>query len=162
MSTLTRRDRILQKTNMKTYLQVLSTLTRKPVHADTLNCLEEALLMSQKSRQVLSSPVMVYEGEFSELHSDQFIKYVQKLQISKPNPIIVWTEQTIYCGALSIPSIDAILEFDFEEIFNTESLITFITNDPRNSLLLDFELSRDNKKLMKIEVQGPNWSSISY
>jgi hypothetical protein len=162
MSTLTIRDRILQKTNMKSYLQVLSTLTCKFVHADALNDLEEAIAIRQKIRQVLTSPAIVHEGEFSDLHSDRFIKFVQKLQISRPTPIMVWTVQTIYCGALSIPSIDLILDFNFEEIFNTESLITFITNDPRNSLLLDFELSRNNEKLMKIEVQGPSWGSIAY
>lgn len=162
MFTLTRQDLIRQKVNMKGYLSQLGTLVGRAISADELSSLEKAFAMRQEIQKSLSKPTRKFETVFADLNAEKFAKFVKLLKDLNSSKVYVWTRHTIDCGALALPSIESILQFDFSVIFEREGLVYFRTEDLKDMLSLDFDLSPEGVKKMIIETQGDNWTNAAY
>lgn len=162
MAALTRQDLIWQKSNMKSYLELLSTLTGRSIAEKDLCSLEDVIAMRERSLASLPQPTASFDAAFVDLSSDRFAQFICRLKAANTAPVFVWTVQTIYCGALFLPSIDAVLELDFEAISQGEGVISFSTDQPKDRLLLDFDEIQSGQKMIAIETQGPNWLNVAY
>lgn len=87
--------------------------------------------------------------------------FLQRLRDANPSPVYIWTEHTIDCGALLVPSISAI-KFDFDFKINKNGVFTFETSNFKDSLLLDFFTTPEGEQVMEVETKGLNWAQIPY
>lgn len=161
MSTPASSERIRQKLNLKRYLNELTSIIRRPVHADELGSLEQATSIREAGQKfgVLASESCVVP--FSARCSERFKGFVQRLHDANPTSVYVWTPRTIVCGALLVSSLD-VVKFDFDFAVNEEGILVFHSSDLKDRLLLDFADSATGEKIMKIETQGANWGKVAY
>lgn len=161
MSISSSSEKLRQKLNLKRYLDELTVLIGRPVHADELGSLEQAATMREASQKFGAGSLQVCEILFSERCSEQFKGFVQRLHDANPSSVYIWTPRTLVCGALVVPSLAAI-KFDFDFAINEDGILAFSTSDLEDSLLLDFSISPTGNQIMKIETQGPNWARVVY
>lgn len=143
------------------YLAELSTLTGRIVQADELCSPAQAAAMRIEKQKFLSHPATSCEIGFSDKNSERFGIFLQRLRDANPSPVYIWTEHTIDCGALLVPSLDAI-RFDFDFKINKNGVLTFETSDLEDKLLLDFFTTPEGKQVVEVETKGINWTQIAY
>lgn len=153
--------KLRQKLNLKRYLAELSTLTGGSVQVDELVSLEHTATLRQAQQKFEALPTSPSEIPFSERGSERFKEFVRRLHDANPSPVYVWTQRTIDCGALLIPSLMAI-RWDFDFTVNEEGMLAFVTSDIADSLLLDFSELQKGEQRMKLETQGANWEGVTY
>ena len=153
--------RLRQKLHLKQYLAELSVLTGHPVSADELGSIEQAAAMRLAAQGEGSQYSVRLEIKFADISSVRFSKFLQRLSDANPSNIYVWTPRTIDCGALLVPSLDAI-KFDFDFTINDEGILAFTTRDLRDCLLLDFSIATTGGQVMTVETRGANWSKTVY
>lgn len=154
-------DKLQQKLNMKRYLEELGSLTGRVVQPDELCSLEQVVVMRQTAKELAAQHAVVFEIPFSDKGSSRFKTFIQKLKDANSSPVYLWTPRTMNCGALLVPSIGEI-KFDFDFAINDEGILSFTTNDFRDSLLLDFTNTPMGEHFMKVETQGEHWAKVSY
>jgi hypothetical protein len=157
-----RQNLILKKLNMRTYLELLSALTGRVVVENELCSFEEVQVLHQKKIAASPQQATIHKTAFSDLCSTRFSEFIEKLRHKNPTPVFIWTDQTIHCGALTLNSINRIIDLNFTTLFDGEGVITFVTPDRVDSLLFDFELSPDGEKILEIETRGSNWFGVTY
>lgn len=153
--------RLRQKLNLKRYLAELSALTGGSVQADELVSLEQTASLREAQQKFGALPTSSSEIPFSERGSERFKEFVRRLHDTNPSSVYVWTQRTIDCGALLIPSLMAI-RWDFDFAVNEEGMLAFVTSDMADSLLLDFSELHNGEQRMKVETQGANWEGVAY
>lgn len=153
--------KLRQKLNLKRYLAELSALTGGSVQDDELVSLEQTAALREAQQKFGALPMSFSEISFSERGSERFREFVRRLHDANPSPVYVWTQRTIDCGALLIPSLMAI-RWDFDFAVNEEGMLAFVTSDMADSLLLDFSELHDGEQRMKVETQGANWEGVAY
>lgn len=161
MSISSSSEKLRQKLNLKRYLDELTALIGRPVHADELGSLEQAATMREASQKFGAQIPQTYEILFSERCSERFKGFVQRLSDSNPSSIYVWTPRTIVCGALLVPSL-AEIKFDFDFTINEDGIFSFSTSDMKDCLLLDFSVLPVGDQIMKVETRGANWARVVY
>lgn len=161
MSSLSLSEKLRQKLHLKSYLEELGALTDRPVQADELGSLEQSFAMRMAAQRLDAQSSSRYEIGFSDRSSERFKKFLQSLMDANPSSVVVWTPRTIDCGALTVPSLQAI-RFDFDFAINDEGILAFTTSDRGDSLLLDFSSTPAGEQVMTIETQGRNWASVVY
>lgn len=154
-------DRLRQKLHLKRYLEELGALTGRSVQADELGSVEQAAAMRMAAQRADAQSSARCEIRFSDRSSERFRKFLQSLTDANPSPVYVWTPRTIDCGALLVPSLDAI-KFDFDFAINDEGILAFTTSDLGDSLLLDFSSTPTGGQVMTVETQGPSWARAVY
>lgn len=154
-------EKLRQKLNLKRYLEELTALIGRPVPADELGSLEQVVMLREAAQEMGTQPTQACEILFSERCSERFKKFLQRLKNANSLPVYVWTEHTIDCGALLVPSID-VIKFDFDFTINDEGILAFTTSDLGDSMLLDFSSKPAGEQVMKIETQGANWGRVIY
>lgn len=161
MSTPSSSEKLRQKLNLKRYLDELAALIGRPVHADELGSLEQTASMREAAQKFRAQAAQVCEIPFSERRSARFKGFVHRLQDANPSSVYVWTPRTISCGTFLVASL-AVVRFDFDFAVNDEGILTFLTGDLEDSLLLDFSTSPMGEQVMKVETQGANWARVVY
>lgn len=161
MSTPSSSEKLRRNLYLKNYLKELGALTGRTVQADELGSLEQAASIRTEAQKFINQPPTVCEIRFSDRCSERFKEFLQRLKDANSLPVYVWTEHTIDCGALLVPSIDTI-KFDFDFAINDEGILAFITRDLGDSLLLDFSSTPMDEQVMKIETRGANWGTVIY
>ncbi len=161
MSSPSLSDQLRQKLHLKMYLEELGTLTGRSVQVEELGGLELAAAMRMIAQRFDALPSAQCEIRFSDRNSERFNKFLQSLVTTNPSSVYVWTPRTRDCGALLVPSLDAI-KFDFDFAINDEGILAFTTSDFCDSLLLDFSSTPTGEQTLKIETQGPNWARAVY
>jgi hypothetical protein len=154
-------ENLRQKLNMKKYLNELAALVGRSVHADELGRPAEAAEIREASQKFIAQDAQAFEILFSERRSDRFKEFVLRLHDANPSSVYIWMPHTIVCGALLVPSLISV-KFDFEFAINDDGILTFLTSDSEDRLLLDFSSSPVEDQLMKVETQGPNWTRVIY
>lgn len=150
-----------QKLHLKRYLEELGALIGRVVKAEELGSLEEVAAMRQAAQRFIGQPTAKYEINFSDRRSERFKKFLKNLTVANRLAIYVWTPHTIDCGALLVDSLDAI-SFDFEFAINDDGVLSFMTSDLRDRLLVDFSSTSTGEQVMRIEIQGANWTKVVY
>lgn len=161
MSTLSLSEKLRQKLNLKRYLDELTALIGRPVHADELGSLEQAASMREAAQKFRAQAAQVCEIPFSERCSARFKGFVHRLQEANPSSVYIWTPRTINCGTLIVASLP-VVRFDFDFEINDEGILTFLTGDLEDSLLLDFSVSPIGEQVMRVETQGANWARVLF
>lgn len=150
-----------RKLNLTPYLAELAALTGRPVEIDELGSPEQAATMRQAGRSLVAQSAASVEIPFGDRVSEQFHAFIQRLHAANPSSISIWTPRTIDCGTLVVPSLAAI-HFDFDFTINEDGILSFVTVDLMDRLLLDFSVSSAGNQSMIIETQGVNWSRVAY
>lgn len=161
MSSSSLSARLRKNLHLKRYLEELRALTGRSVQADELGSLEQVATIRMAAQQLNSQPSVSCEVRFSDRSSERFKSFLQRLMDANPSSVYVWTPDTIDCGALMAPSLDAI-RFDFDFTINDDGILSFTTSDLGDRLLLDFSIISTGEQVMKIETQGPNWARVIY
>lgn len=154
-------EKLRQKIHLKKYLEELGALTGRTVQTDELGSLEQAAAMRHDAQKLNAEFSVACEIRFSEKNSERFKKFLQRLRDTNSSSVYVWTPRTICCGALLVPSLDAI-KFDFDFTVNNEGILAFTTSDLGDSLLLDFSVMPTGEQIMKVETRGANWAKVAY
>lgn len=153
--------RLRQKLYLKKYLIELAVLTGRPVQADELLSLEQTAALRAARQTSGAQTTLSADIQFSDRRSERFNVFVRRLHDANPSPVYVWTQRTIDCGVLLVPSLMAIRwEFDFA--VNEEGILAFVTDDLADRLLLDFSELPTGEQRMKVETQGVNWERVTY
>ena len=164
MSPEERRRKIRQKINMKEHLNELTVLMGRPVHADDLESLEKTDAICEvwdKHIGELERKVEEYEIPFSDRLLQRFKIFVKNLFDANPSPVYAWVERSNVCGTLLIPSVLSI-RFDFEFTLERNAVISFLTSDFKDRLLLDFFLSEEGEQRLEVKTEGRNWGVVKY
>lgn len=161
MSSPSLSTRLRRNLHLKRYLKELSALMERSVQAEELGSLEQAAAMRTAAQGFLEKSTTQYEISFSDRSSERFKRFLQSLTDANPSSVYVWTPDTIDCGALLVPSLDAI-RFDFDFDINDDGILAFLTSDLGDRLLLDFSRTPTGEQVMKIETQGANWGGVIY
>ena len=162
MSSISSHGKLRRKLHLKQYLEELSVLTARTVHADELGSLEHAAAMQSSAQKYNVEPaVVVYKARFSDKNSEQFKKFLLDLKDANSSAIYIWTPRTIDCGTFLVPSLDAV-NFDFDFSINGEGILAFVTSDLEDRLILDFSGTPNGEQALSIETQGMNWPKARY
>lgn len=117
--------------------------------------------MRMAARRADNSLMSQWQIRFFDRTSERFGKLLQNLTAANPSSVYVWTPRTIDCGALLVPSLDAIT-FDFDFSINDEGVLSFVTSDLADRLLLDFSRTSAGEQMLTVENRGPNWTRAIY
>jgi hypothetical protein len=161
MPTLSPAENLRQKFNLKKYLNELTGLIGRPVHAEELGSLEQVNSIREVGQKFSSLISQKCEIPFSERCSERFKDFLQRLDDANPSSIYIWTPRTINCGVLLVASL-AVVRFDFDFSVNEDGIIVFLTSNLEDRLLLDFSGLPGSEQIMKIETQGANWVNVPY
>lgn len=160
-TSMNRSKTIGQKIHMKPYLEELQKFLNRAVSADELLSLEQTEGLRQAAQKFRDLPASSCQIDFLEKASDRFHTFVERLCAANPSPVSIWTTHSITCGALMVPSLKEIV-FDLEYSASQGGILTFVTNDLRDRLLLDFTMSDSGTQKMTIETQGDHWFDVHY
>lgn len=161
MTTPSTSERLRQKLYLKRYLVELGALTGHPVRADELLRPEQTAVLRATRQKFGAQTTASSEIPFSDRGSERFKGFVRRLHDANPSPLYVWTQRTIDCGTLLVPSLMAI-RWDFDFDVNEEGILAFMTSDLADRLLLDFSELPTGEQRMKVETQGANWEGVAY
>ncbi len=160
MSSLTLSEKIRQKVNLKSYLRELSILVGRDILPEELGGVEQAVQIRNAVRETALGPPVAYDVLFSDLRSDRFFVFVNRLYETNSSPVYVWTPRTESCGFFLARSIVDV-KFDFDFDVNSEGIFSFLTDDLKNILLIEFLIDENGGRAATIEVRG-DWASVIY
>lgn len=161
MSSSTASGEVRRRATIGAYLAELSALIGRRVDASELGSREQAILLRTKAQERFPMSAVSFEIPFSERTTERFRQFVLNLESAKTCPVYIWTPRTIDCGTVVVPSL-ASLSFDFAFGLNPEGILSFVTFDLSDRILLDFGRSADGEERMTVEVQGERWASVTY
>lgn len=150
-----------RKLGLKAHLAELALVLGRPVCVEELGTPKEAAALREGSRNLALQPVMAFEMPFADRMSVRFQAFIAKLHAANPSPIYVFIPSTIDCGAILVPSLTDI-NFGFDFKINDEGVLSFVTADLADRLLLDLFVSSAGDQLMTLETQGANWMQVIY
>ena len=152
-----RKTEIQRRVNLPGYLEKLEHLTgRRPNIEELTSPQFVGQMRIDLGTHLKSAPVEKQVIPFTERLSSRFAELISNLESLNPHPIFVWIEAANDCGfAKPIRLSDFRFGFDFERI--PEGIISLITSDARDKMLMDFEEDDDGLKIMTIELHGDGW-----
>jgi hypothetical protein len=154
-------EKLKRKLGLKAHLAELAAVLGRPVGVEELGTPQQAVGLRDGAKGLASQPVTTFEMPFADRMSERFRAFVAKLHAANPSPIYVWIPTTIDCGAILLPSVvDINFGFDFE--INDEGILSFVTADLADRLLLDLFVSSAGDQRMRVEIQGANWTQATY
>jgi hypothetical protein len=153
--------RLRRQLRLKRYLGELSALTGRSVKADELGDLEQVVALRAAAQKLLEDAPAQFEISFSDRTSERFKRFLKSLAAANPSSVYLWTPDSIDCGVLLVPSLDAI-NFAFDFNINDDGILSFTTSDLNDRLLLDFSSTPAGEQVMTVETQGPHWARAIY
>lgn len=153
--------RLKRNLYLKAYLEELGELLGRKVNSEELGDLEEVEKLAMASQHLQLAPMNSFECVFSSKGSESFQEYLIELEERNSSPIYVWTPKSKFCGVLRVGGLSRI-NFDFEYSRFEEGIISFLTCDLRNQLLLDFFETESAQRMIEIEVQGAEWAAVRW
>lgn len=154
--------RLTYRHNIASHLSQLSHLVNREVTADDLLSLEATEAIREQSRSLLKNdPLKKFQIQFSEKAEARFAAFIKNLHALNPKPIYIWTDHTIECGLYEVGSILEI-NFKFEYSKFPAGIMSFVTKDFSDKLLLDFFEESNGERFIEIELTGDHWPSCTY
>jgi hypothetical protein len=155
-------QRLACKRNLQCYLSQLCHLANRNVTADDLLPLEVTHAIREQSTRLLDkTSFRKFKIKFSEKLDTRFAMFVKNLYALNPSPVYIWVEHTNTCGLFEISSI---MEFNakFEYSVITEGIISLLTKDMIDNMVLDFYEDSSGEKFIEIELYGSSWVTCVY
>jgi len=157
---LTLTQRRLRRQRIPALLKELQALTGREVHEEDIESLEQLYEMQSDTRRLEDGENVTQNIPFSDRNSERFRIFIGKLKETNPSSIYIFAENSHDCGTLLVPSLDDI-NFNFDFSINW-GLLSFITSDYSDSLLIDFSISDAGEEVMDIIRRGRNWAKVDY
>lgn len=150
-----------RKLAMSEHLRQLSYLMSREVEESELLPPKEAKRIREILTETPREPDGTFEISFQDKQSSDFKAYLSGLTNANPSPVQVWVSTTIECGILVAPSLQAI-SWDFGFAANADGILSLLTADLNDSLLLDF--GEDDRRVARltVDVYGRNWGSVPF
>jgi hypothetical protein len=136
------------------YLRQQSMLAGHEVTARDLVPLEE--LASWKSR--LREIDKTSRTKFKQ--APEFDAYVKRLEELNPSSVYLCTPLASICGPATVGSI-ADVDFGFPFSFNVEGVVSFISTNFTDELLLDYD-EEQGQQLLGIEARSARWPHCDF
>jgi hypothetical protein len=152
-----RKAEIQRRVNLSAYIDKIECLTgNRPTIEEMTSPQFVAEMRKNLSDNLKLAPVSTKAILFAEIRSSRFASLIADLESRNPNPIFIWIEAANGCGFVKpIKLCDFQFDFEFDRI--PEGIITLITSDARDKLLMDFEEDDDGTQIMTIELHGAGW-----
>lgn len=155
-------QRLAYKRNIQSHLSQLSHLTNREVTEGDLLPLETTHSIREQSKRLLnSSSLHKFKIRFPEKLDGRFTTFVRNLHALNSSPVYIWIEHTNTCGLLEIGSI-AEFNFKFEYSVSPQGIISLLTKDMTDNMVLDFFEDSSHEQLIEIELVGRSWPSCRY
>lgn len=158
MSDTPRTRRMRQLMYMKKYLADLSALLGRDVLQDELGPVEQVQVLQAEARKLSRLEKVCYEMAFAGKKDAHFKKFIGELFNANSLPVYLWASHVEECGLLLLPSIRD-MNFDFSFDVDGNGVISLVTYDFKDGMLLDFFIDDGSERLI-IEVQGEHWRDI--
>jgi hypothetical protein len=152
-------NRVKFRKDFATYLLELKKLTGTNIDSAMLCSLDEVERIRKNTDIATNSNNFIIN--FGDKNSDRFEKFIKNLGKANSHPVYVWTQSANLFGLYKADSISAI-DFAFSFDINTSGIVTFLTEDLNDELLLDFYYDSQNQEMLEVELKGRNWSSITF
>ena len=140
---------------LKDYLKKIKELTTEDVQAEQLVDLPTTSLLKKKAIDLEEC----MEKHVYDLKSDEYFEaipdFVGSLFKAYSGPVTVWIEESSICGPVVLESI-LNFNFKFDQNKLPEEVISILSTDAREKLVLDFDSS-----YVEIEIFGDRWSKVS-
>lgn len=144
----------------ESYLQELEQLVGRPVDRSELSDFSHVDSVIQRWRGLSSLPRRSFELGFEEKKTPHFTNFVERLVAANGSPVYIWTQRAFDCGILG-PFPLSEIDFGFDYSLNGDGLVSFLTTDFEDRLVLNFFEAAGAKKL-EVEVQGRSWSNVEF
>ncbi|MDC8011819.1 hypothetical protein [Tahibacter soli] len=154
-------QKLRRNLHLKEYLAELGALTGRTVYERELSGIEEVVATREAAQKFRIQQSDRVEIPFSGRRSERFDAFVRQLYEANPRRVSIWTPRTIDCGMIFAPSI-ASINFDFDFSINDDGIISFLTEDIADYLLLEFSESSDGGKILQVETGGAHWSPVAF
>lgn len=157
-----RKSEIQRRVNLPGYLDKLECLMGFRSKLETLSSIEFVDEIRDKiNRNIKSTAVATTTIPFAERVSAGFVALIEELVMRNSHPVFIWIEKANECGlAPAIRLNDFLFSFGFDSI--PEGLISLITSDAKDKLLMDFEEDDDGSRIMTIELHGEHWGGVKF
>ncbi len=155
-------QRLAYKRNLQSHLSQLSQLSNREVTESDLLPLELTHSIREESKRLLNTASLhKFKIHFPEKGSARFARFVASLRATNSNPTYIWIEHTNICGLFEIGSISE-FNFNFEYSVSTQGIISLLTKDLADNMVLDFFEDSPGEQFIQIELLGKSWPSCRY
>jgi len=154
-------QRLRKNLSLKTYLEELSALKGCPVAACDLCTVDRTDAIQRELSKRARCNIVLHAMSFSDKRSDRFRDFVRNLHAANPSAVFLWTPRTRDCGVLQVSSISEV-DFGFAVNINGEGILSFVTADLDDRMLLDFTTAGIGEPQLLVELQGSHWPTVSY
>lgn len=152
--------RLAQAKHMASHLQQLGQILHRSLRSQDLLSVAATIELRNRLMKVNRQPRWRHVTEFSQLSGESFGTFVRRLAGDTRARVYIWTPSTNVCGAL--PPVSLLdIAFDFPFSINPEGIISFLTDDGLNELLLDFS-HESSGEVVEIEGSGELWGRTAY
>jgi hypothetical protein len=140
----------------KEYLVELSVLLNRDVQASELSSPAETQEAQTKSKALVMKPLTTFVIPFTDKSSARFRSFIQRLNEKVEGPVRLFTPYTLKFGFVETASL---LDINFEFPFNVnrDGILSIVSHDVLNSLLLDFFVSDAGVETLEVELEGSEW-----
>jgi len=149
------------RSNLPVYLAELGQLMRRAVGAGELLPLEETHTIRERASKFKRTPLRKQELPFSDRETTRFHAMIEQLSTLNSASIYVWTPRAYICGLHRLVPLHEI-NFQFAFDINREGILSLLTEDLRNGLLLDFSEEVAGVRTLEIELSGESWGLAKY
>ena len=156
-----RRRRIKQLANMRAHLAELTVLCGRTVNERELLSLDRTEEVLSLRRQHPLGNKRSFEMNFSDLKSERFTRYIDKLSLASQGAVFLWIKHSLDCGSLELPSIANInFNFGFKDL--PSALFSVWTTSFEDYVVFDFDENEDQQRIVEIGVEGVHWPLVEY
>lgn len=155
-----RQAEICRRVTLPGYLDKIEYLTGcRPDIADLTSVQFVGQLQAELSTHLKAAPVAKVVIFFADRLSSRFLALIEDLESRNSHPVFVWIESVKDCGyAKPVRLRNFRFGFEFKHI--PEGVISLITDDARNKMLMDFEADDEGREIMTIELYGQDWGNV--
>jgi hypothetical protein len=151
---------IRKRLNLREYLKELELFAGRKVEEKELTSLQFMEEFREQVKAIPISPSVKFALAFEQLQSPEFASLVKQLYEKNMAPVYLWTSRTNDCGLFKVNDVTNI-NFKFPFDVNSDGILTIVTTDAQDRMLLDFNEEEKVGKTLEIEIRGQNWVKVS-
>ena len=152
-----RKTEIQRSVSMPGYLDKLEhPMGFRPNIEDMTSSHFACQMRNELNNNLKLAPIAKMTVPFTEKLSKRFSTLIVALEYRNPHPVFVWMDAANECGYAK-PIKLSHFKFGFEFRRIPEGIISLITTDARDKMLVDFEMGDDGIESMIIELHGEEW-----
>jgi hypothetical protein len=139
----------------------LGALLKRPVRREDLLSVEETEVILRRSKEVERAPSWKVEIPFAHKMGDRFRRFTSQLVGKYAGEVYLWTPLANDCGmSRSVTLAD--INFDFRFDTSPNGILTVLSTDLRDKLLLDYFRNDHDQETLAIEASGERWGTVRY